>query len=67
LLLLQMHVHLAEVFPSLLDAIAAVQKSGKTSSFIDCVGSRQTSSCKPKDKGDINKNIKVRTASCLCV
>jgi hypothetical protein len=66
LLLLQMHLHLAEVFPSLLDAIAAVHKSGKTSSFINCTGSRQTSSCTPTDKGDVNKNIKVCATRGLC-
>lgn len=57
-----MHVHLAEVFGSLMGAIVDVHNAslstGKKSSFIVCAG-KQTNSCKPTDKGDDKKNIKV--------
>jgi hypothetical protein len=48
-LLLQMHVHLAEVFPSMMDAVEKVHKAGNTSAYIVCKD-KQTSDCSISDK-----------------
>lgn len=55
-----MHVHLAEVFGSLMNAIVDLHKAGNTSSYIVCAG-KQTSSCKLSAKGSDTKDIKVCT------
>jgi hypothetical protein len=57
-----MHVHLAEVFSSMMDAIEKVHKAGNSSAYIACKD-KQTSNCSISDKAQRDTtSIKVRVS-----
>jgi hypothetical protein len=68
LLLLQMHVHIAQMYKGLEQIIDQVAKSGVTEAFLSCKGSsvrRRVESCTVLGSGNKDNDVRVSHSSLL--